>query len=163
MTIELPKKWARLRSTSATERRVDNFKLLLKAMEETPLMSDQISALLKFSPSGTRKYVREMREAGAIEIKCFVEGTATYVGRPLYQLGEPARVAQFLVDIQSQNGVGKPGPKAAIATSAQHLADKSRHFHVMADDVHYAIKVTRIGPVVRDPLVAALFGPAVGV
>ena len=37
------------------------------------------------------------------------------------------------------------------------MAGNGRHFHILADDTHYAIRVNR-GPVTRDPLVAALFG-----
>jgi hypothetical protein len=41
------------------------------------------------------------------------------------------------------------------------MAGSGRHFHILADDTHYAIRVNR-SPVTRDPLVAALFGPAPG-
>jgi hypothetical protein len=39
------------------------------------------------------------------------------------------------------------------------MAGTGRHFHILADDTHYAIRVNR-SPVARDPLVAALFGAA---
>jgi hypothetical protein len=39
------------------------------------------------------------------------------------------------------------------------MAGTGRHFHIRADDTHYAIRVNR-SPVARDPLVAALFGAA---
>ena len=54
------------------------------------MLADKIAWFLKFSPSGARKYIRDLREAGVIELARYIEGTATYLGKAVYQ-ADPGR------------------------------------------------------------------------
>jgi DNA-binding Lrp family transcriptional regulator len=150
----------RVRSTSATLRRIENMQKLIGELSLHEMLADEIAWFLKFSPSGARKYIRDLREAGVIELARYVEGTATYLGKAVYQLTpDPERVAAFLAAIVQPKREGAPPRKERPGIREQAMAGSGRHFHILADDTHYAIRVNR-GPVMRDPLVAALFGTA---
>ncbi|MBJ7309273.1 winged helix-turn-helix transcriptional regulator [Rugamonas sp. CCM 8940] len=150
----------RVRSTSATLRRIENMQKLIGELSMHEMLADEIAWFLKFSPSGARKYIRDLREAGVIELARYIEGTATYLGKAVYQLTpDPDRVRAFLAAIVQPKREGAPPRKERPGLREQHMAGSGRHFHILADDTHYAIRVNR-GPVMRDPLVAALFGSA---
>src|SRR5262249_45278320 len=70
----------RVRSTSATLRRIENMQKLIGELAMHEMLADEIAWFLKFSPSGARKYIRDLREAGVIELARYIEGTATYLG-----------------------------------------------------------------------------------
>jgi hypothetical protein len=145
----------RVRSTSATLRRIENMQKLIAELTQHEMLADEIAWFLKFSPSGARKYIRDLREAGVIELSRYVEGTATYLGKAVYQLTpDPERIAAFLAAIAQPKREGAPPRKERPGLREQAMAGSGRHFHILADDTHYAIRVNR-GPVMRDPLVAA--------
>ena len=149
----------RVRSTSATLRRIENMQKLLNELSTHDMLADEIAWFLKFSPSGARKYIRDLRDAGVIELARYVEGTATYLGKAVYRIcPDTERVKAFLNAIEQPKREGH-APKQYRALHEQTLATTGRHFHILADDTHYAIRVNR-SPVGRDPLVAALFGAA---
>lgn len=150
----------RVRSTSATQRRIENMQKLINELMDHEMLADEIAWFLKFSPSGARKYIRDLREAGVIELARYVEGTATYLGKAVYQISpDPERVQSFLAAIAQPKREGAPPRKERPGLREQAMAGAGRHFHILADDTHYAIRVNR-NPVARDPLVTALFGPA---
>ena len=150
----------RVRSTSATQRRIENMQKLINELMDHEMLADEIAWFLKFSPSGARKYIRDLREAGVIELARYVEGTATYLGKAVYQISpDPERVQAFLAAIAQPKREGAPPRKERPGLREQAMAGAGRHFHILADDTHYAIRVNR-NPVSRDPLVTALFGPA---
>jgi hypothetical protein len=150
----------RVRSTSATQRRIENMQKLINELMDHEMLADEIAWFLKFSPSGARKYIRDLREAGVIELARYVEGTATYLGKAVYQISpDPERVQAFLAAIAQPKREGAPPRKERPGLREQAMAGSGRHFHILADDTHYAIRVNR-NPVGRDPLVTALFGPA---
>jgi hypothetical protein len=150
----------RVRSTSATLRRIENMQKLIGELALHEMLADEIAWFLKFSPSGARKYIRDLREAGVIELARYIEGTATYLGKAVYQLTpDPERVQAFLAAIVQPKREGAAPRKERPSLRDQNMAGSGRHFHILADDTHYAIRVNR-GPVTRDPLVAALFGSA---
>jgi hypothetical protein len=150
----------RVRSTSATLRRIENMQKLIGELSVHEMLADEIAWFLKFSPSGARKYIRDLRDAGVIELARYIEGTATYLGKAVYQLTpDPERVRAFLSAIVQPKREGVVPRKERPGLREQSMAGNGRHFHILADDTHYAIRVNR-GPVMRDPLVAALFGSA---
>lgn len=150
----------RVRSTSATLRRIENMQRLIGELSVHEMLADEIAWFLKFSPSGARKYIRDLRDAGVIELARYIEGTATYLGKAVYQLSpDPERVRTFLAAIVQPKRDGVVARKDRMGQRDQSLSGSGRHFHILADDTHYAIRVNR-GPVTRDPLVAALFGSA---
>jgi DNA-binding Lrp family transcriptional regulator len=150
----------RVRSTSATQRRIENMQKLIGELQTHEMLADEIAWFLKFSPSGARKYIRDLREAGVIELARYIEGTATYLGKAVYRISpDPDRVKAFLGAICQPKREGAAPRKERPGLREQSMAGTGRHFHILADDTHYAIRVNR-SPVTRDPLVAALFGPA---
>ncbi|MES2127963.1 MAG: winged helix-turn-helix domain-containing protein [Pseudomonadota bacterium] len=150
----------RVRSTSATQRRIENMQKLIGELMTHEMLADEIAWFLKFSPSGARKYIRDLREAGVIELARYIEGTATYLGKAVYRISpDPERVQAFLAAIVQPKREGAPPRKERAGAREQNMAGAGRHFHILADDTHYAIRVNR-NPVGRDPLVAALFGAA---
>jgi hypothetical protein len=150
----------RIRSTSATQRRIENMQKLINELMQHEMLADEIAWFLKFSPSGARKYIRDLREAGVIELARYIEGTATYLGKAVYQIcPDKERVQAFLAAINQPKREGAPPRKERPGLREQAMAGTGRHFHILADDTHYAIRVNR-SPVARDPLVTALFGPA---
>jgi DNA-binding Lrp family transcriptional regulator len=152
----------RVRSTSATQRRIENMQKLIGELAQHEMLADEIAWFLKFSPSGARKYIRDLRDAGVIELARYIEGTATYLGKAVYQISpDPERVKAFLAAIVQPKREGVAPRKERPGLREQNMAGTGRHFHILADDTHYAIRMNRT-PVTRDPLVAALFGAAPG-
>lgn len=151
----------RSRDTCKTRVRLDNIRRLLAELAMRELLADDICDLLKYSPSGARKYIRDLREAGVLELSRYVDGTATYLGKALYRLTPDAeRVRMFLAELGHPLQGGTPRPKSSATRIPQAVSSGGRHFHILADDTHYAVRLSS-APAVRDPLVAALFGPAV--
>lgn len=149
----------RIRHTVATQRRLDNMRLLVEALGQREMLADEICDLLKFSPSGARKYIRDLREAGVAELARYVDGTATYIGMAVYTITPDAeRVRTFLAGLAQPRA---PAPLSRGRLNRFAAAGAGRHFHIIDDDTHYAVRVSRV-QVFRDPLVVALFGPAAG-
>lgn len=139
-----------------TQERIDNIKKVVGALREGELKRYELEALLQLSPSGTRKYVADLRESGVLELARYVDGTSTYLGVPVFQLSpDKKRVDDFLAELDA----GGVCPKRKCDKSQLDLAKRmaGRHFHIMQDDTHFAIRVSR-SAVGRDPLVEALFG-----
>src|SRR5690606_9408743 len=114
------------------------------------------------SRSGASKYNRAMREAGVIELARYIECTANYLSKAAYQNSpDPNRLKAYRASICQQKREGPDRPKHRPGLREQNMAGSGRHFQILADDTHYAIRVNR-SPVARDPLVAALFGPPPG-
>ena len=153
---------ARVRSTAATGRRNASLRRLVAEFSLREMTVPDVANFLDFSTSGARKYIRDLREAGVIELARYIEGTATYLGKAVYQISpDPERVKAFLAAICQPKREGAAPRKERPGLREQSMAGTGRHFHILADDTHYAIRVNR-SPVARDPLVAALFGPAPG-
>ena len=150
----------RVRSTSATQRRIENMQKLIGELTTHEMLADENASFLKFSPSGASKNIRDQREARDNELARYIEGTATYLGKAVYQISpDPERVKAFLAAIVQPKREGAAPRKERPGLREQSMAGTGRHFHILADDTHYAIRVNR-SPVARDPLVAALFGAA---
>lgn len=133
--------------------RVEKIKLLIDTFRKRDLMRDEVGHVLGYSPSGARKYIKDLREFGVIELARYVEGTATFLGYPVYKLTSDAqRVEDFLATVESNMQMPARGQGEFKA-----VVDPTRHFHIMQDDVQHAIRVSRV-KVARDYLVTALFG-----
>lgn len=143
-----------VRKTSATERRVENMQKLVAELVNHDMLADEIAWFLKFSPSGARKYIRDLREAGVVELAHYVESTATYIGKAVYRIAsDPERIQAFLAAITQPKREGKHRKVDSGLSQGGHCR------YTMAGEVHRMASL-RKKPIVRDPLVAALFGPA---
>ena len=146
----------RTRCTSMTEQRTANLKSLIAELAAREMQADDICAHLKMSPSGARKYIADLRAAGVAVLARYADGTATYLGKACYRLaGDPLLVSEFLGQIEQH----KHEPRMPAPPVRELPVAPGRSFHIMADDTHFAVRINRQS-VMRDPLVAALFGPA---
>lgn len=145
------------RNTVSTRRRQDNTRKLISELAKREMMADEICFFFGYSPSGVRKYIRALREAGVIELAGYAEGTAAYLGKAVYRLTPDAdRISAFLELLDHGD---TPQTTARVGNSRIKHPPGSGRLHIMDDDTYYRIKPE---PVVcrRDELVAALFGAA---
>jgi hypothetical protein len=71
------------------------------------------------------------------------------------QAGAADKVQAFLACLAAQ----APARPVTLRQTPESIAarEPGRRFHILADDEHYSIRVSRAAPA-RDPMVAALFG-----
>lgn len=134
---------------SRTTARLEKIRKLIAALQLGQLMREDIANLLQLSPSGVRKYIADLREAGVMEIARFVDGTATFLGYPEYRLTPDfSRVQDYLAALDAAPVCAR---KEKTSELVQAQRNPSRHFHILADDEHYAIRVSR-APAAPDPM-----------
>lgn len=144
----------RIRNTLATRRRIANIRLIIDTLPAREMDIDDICALLQFSPSGARKYISELLAGSVIEIARYLDATATYSGRPAYRLApDQVTINEYLARLEKNMAAPQREPVA----KSMFPQVPGRNFHIMDDDTHFAVRIHR-APVMRDPLVAALFG-----
>jgi hypothetical protein len=109
----------------------------------------EIGDVLQLGPSGVRKYLVDLGEKVAF---------GSIGGEQLCRLTLGAEEAKAFVAQLTTEAIGRP--RASRASDFEIAKrDPGRHFHILDDDEHYPIRMRR-DQVVRDPFVAALFGPA---
>lgn len=137
-----------------TAARIEKLRNLVTALLAGAMTRDEIGEVLLVGPSGVRKYLADL--SGKVGVTRYVDGTEASQGLPVYGLTITAAEAQ---DYLAGLAIGAPTravtePKSVVTIAAR---DPSRHFHILEDDVHYSVRVSRT-PVQRDVLVAAFFG-----
>lgn len=139
---------ARHVTPSHTAGRIERICSLVLAFQARGAMTRaEIGDVLKVGPSGVRKYLVDLGENVTFG---FVGGTQ------LCRLALSADEATEYVTELTRAAAGRPRPhRASDFEIAQR--DPKRRFHIMVDDEHYPIRMRR-DHIVRDPLVAALFG-----
>ena len=147
------------RRTTATERRVKQTKALIAEFATREMIVDEVCFLLGFSPSGARKYIKTLRNAGVIELARYIGGTASYIGKPSFQLSDDQGVVDAFIATLSEPRVAAQRSTVPPAAKDRKPEVPGRHLHIMGDDVPYSVRAWR-GTPTRDPLVAAFFGPA---
>jgi predicted transcriptional regulator len=130
---------------SGTAARIEKIRSLVTALTAGQLSRAEIADLLKMGQSGVRKYLVDLRgmveqgyEGGQLMVRLVVsvETAQEFIaGLTIQKAARPSRPSDFSIAVR------QPG----------------RHFHILEDDEHYAIRIHR-SPAARDPLVAALFG-----
>lgn len=141
-----------------TAQRTERLLALVAALQTSHMMREDIGELLQVGPSGVRKYIKDL--GAAIEVDRYVDGTGKFIGFPVYRLAmTPEQAQAYLTGLAAAPEARRTRASASALSIA--AKDPSRHFHILADDTHYAVRVSR-SPVARDPLVAALFGPRGG-
>jgi predicted transcriptional regulator len=138
-----------------TAERIERIRRLITELQDRDMRREDIADLLEMGPSGVRKYIADLRESGVMEIARYADGTATFLGYAEYRLALGAdETREYLANLAAAPTSGRKEKVPEFTLAAR---DPSRRFHILADDTHYAIRVSR-APIVRDPLVAALFG-----
>lgn len=137
-----------------TAARVEKLRILINALLANQMERDAIGQLLQVGPSGVRKYIAEL---GAMVTRR-VDVSAALESVTVYRLAITAAEAQAYLDDLTSNTCARAvvEPKSSLLAAAR---DPSRHFHIMRDDAHFSVRVSRTPPM-RDPMVAALFGGA---
>lgn len=132
-----------------TAGRIERICNLVRAFQARGAMTRaEIGDALKIGPSGVRKYLTDLGEKVAF----------SYVGgEQLCRLTLNAEEATAFVAKLRIDAVGRPRATGQ-SNFEKAVRDPSRRFHILADDEHYPIRIRR-DQVVRDPLVAAFFGP----
>lgn len=138
----------RTRVTSATARRTANITNLIAVLRKNDKMTfNSISEHLQMSPSGTRKYVRELIDSDVLR----------EVDHRVYSLHSANLVDAF----ESALALAQK-PRSALSVRRGSPQPCGVTVHIMSDDTHYQIKRPKV-VCARDELVTALFGsgPAV--
>lgn len=158
MNKEFPKAMKRERNTAATQCRTEKLKILIAEISTREMQAREIALCLKYSPSGSRKYIHDLRKAGVIELDRYIGGLGASIGKAVYKISHNAeRVKAFLADIE------QPKIKSQVKMETAAHSDKGsggngRHFHILADDIRHPVRVDRPRPVVHEPVLAHFFG-----
>jgi hypothetical protein len=130
-----------------TAERVKKIRTLISALQAGQLSRDEIGDLLEMGPSGVRKYLGDL----AHRVEQVIAGGESFIRLAM----RADEVEGYLAEIAAQASA-RPAT-ASCTPQAIAARDSRRHFHILADDTHYAVRVNRAAPA-RDWAVAALFG-----
>lgn len=143
---------------SHTATRLTRLRILVGAFLNGEMTRGDMADLLQLSLSGIRPYIKDLRHI--IVVDRYIDPTTYSPGDPVYCLAVTAAEATAYMATLG-NAPAAPPVRAARSEMSKAQRDPYRHFHIMADDAHYAIRVSRAAPA-RDPLVAAFFGTPAG-
>jgi len=136
-----------------TTARLASLRKLVEALAVREMTRSEIAKLLGIGESAARTYIADLREHLTI-LHC--EALITWPLSPgVYRLtASPEAITAYLESMDA--ATARPARASSMEIAAR---DPRRHFHILGDDEHYAVRVSRAAPA-RDPMVAALFGPA---
>lgn len=152
---------SRSRHTAATKARNENLITVIEALNTQNMDVFEIEVLLGFSPSGTRKYLRDLSDLHMIEIV----GPALNGKGQRYKITEDAeRVKKTLLTLREMNdGISATASELSTELPASKIPFKQRHagrqIFTSQDDVPFNPSMKKnAGEGHRDPLHAFLFG-----
>ena len=142
----MPTPYKRVRVTVSTVRRIENYTLLLATLKTSDGMTiADVSDLLHKSPSGARKYMKPLRETGAIHITGYEGRRENFEGFPIYSLVSD-EAAQAFMEL-----IGLPESKfPARARKEAVNVSPGRRVHILEDDIRYNVDLVE-GVCRRDP------------
>ncbi|MES2257026.1 MAG: hypothetical protein V4724_00835 [Pseudomonadota bacterium] len=151
-----------MRTASArptTLRRVEKLRRLIAALSSRQMDVAAAAAFLGCSPAAARNHLYELLAARVIvPVPVRADGGGAGGDSIAYTLHADAAIVEAFVDtLREVHGArfifaGKRSRKRGLFVGG-------RYFHIMLDDVGFALQICD-EPVRRDPLVAALFGDA---
>lgn len=147
----------RVRVTAATKRRSANMLKLVDRLRSVGEMSTKdMDEFLQFSPSGTRKYLKELRAAEILKLSRFEDGARGYTGTAYFKLtSNETLLATFVKEMEDCSGnVGTERPAPAVRT--RKLGDRT--VHIVADTVLYRVQLPSTAIPQPDPVLSAFFG-----
>lgn len=151
----MPTPYQRVRVTSATLQRVQHFRNLIAGFKAGGMMFDQICAMLAMTPSGGRKYLRDLREAGVVHVVNHDSPRPPhFIGYQVFGLVSEALADEFL------DKIALPANGRMVVPVKARDENPGVRTHIMGDDVRFEVKRPKF-VAHRDELVSALFGPAV--
>lgn len=133
-----------------------NLRRLVQGLQHRMMGMDQVQELLHVGPTAARKYLFQLEDAKCITVDHLAEPNPRAMkGHAVYALTkDTAVVDQFLV-LADANEVPPPAPRRPVPDPEK----TGRRFHILGDDQAINFN-TNMRQVMRDPLVAALFGAA---
>jgi hypothetical protein len=154
------------RCTSATRKRADNMKSLIENLRAVGRMGrDDFGLFLGMSPSGGRKYLRELAEDEMIHIVGFEEIMKNgQPGAPTFALNKDvALVDAYLLKLETapQNLTERRARVDHTSTGPRMQkvqAEDGRQVHMLRDDVEHKPRSARFKIPAHEPVLAAFFG-----
>lgn len=150
-----PEIFGRVRVTSATVRRSEMLIKVLEELRTRNMTMFQLADFLGYSPSGTRKYVRDLKNSEMIQ---------TVSRDPkdceIFALIDDLPAVQAFIDkLNAVKSVSKYGPKIAGPKPIMAQRHAGRQIYTSFDDAPFKLSTTRnAGEGKRDLMVALLFG-----
>lgn len=138
----------RLRVTDATKRRDRNVRTIIDTLRCGTCLKDDLRDLLDVSQSSITKYVQLLREAGVIELACYVDTTRTSLGTPVYRIARDTEAVDAY--LRSLDDGAIPQPEQG----------QTHHIHRLQDDGHWPNRAPKAGIPPPDPVLAHFFGRA---
>jgi hypothetical protein len=139
---------------SHTAARLARLQILIGAFLNGEMTRGDMADLLQLSLSGIRPYIKDLRHV--ITVDRWIDPTTYSPGDPVYRLAVSAVEATAYMATLGDAPAALP-VRTVRSEMGKAQRDPGRHFHILADDAHYAIRISRAAPS-RDPMVAALFG-----
>lgn len=117
-----------------TPARIEGMKTLIAALQVRDMIIDDVCELLQFSPSGARKYIRDLQDGFVLEVYAAgAEHKRTY-----RLVDDEAAVQAFIERLAMGRTLARAAARSPIARAQR---DTTRHFHLMRDDAYFAVKV----------------------
>ena len=136
----------------SSQRRIDNFRLLIARLGDSPLDPHAVTLLLSVSHTAARNYLHELVEAGVARPDTD-RAEKTFVRMK----GERDVIERFLDELVMAASAERISVRRSAKRHDSHIG--KCFIHVLHDDVSFPLTMHSL-PVRRDPLVAALFGSA---
>jgi len=146
------------RLTTAVKRRIEHMTRLIDELRQRPMTLDAVCFFLKFSSSGARKYIADLKQADMLRVVGTTSTRQAYYQQPEYQLTlDEERVTEFMTAMRNVH--------AKIADHAQFGPKEKavplytgRMLHLMKDDEHFHVRRTNSIIPRPDPLLAMFYG-----
>ncbi|WP_323142750.1 hypothetical protein [Massilia phyllosphaerae] len=137
---------------SHTAARLARLRILVGAFLNGEMTRGDMADLLQLSLSGIRPYIKDLRHI--ITVDRWIDPTTYSPGDPVYRLAVSAVEATAYMDT-----LGDAPGVLQMRPSTMDIAarDPRRHFHILSDDEHYAVRISRVGPF-RHWMDTVLFG-----
>lgn len=137
----------RVRTTSATLRADKKMRELVELISDRqPISVCELGIIMELSSPGIRKYIYRLVDAQIVMQFCDDRRQSH-----IKLVASEAELARFMKDFNTPEPPSKDLPIVEIPSD--------RRLHIMADDIAFKVRADH-APARRDPLVAALFGPA---
>jgi hypothetical protein len=146
-------RFGRMRCTAATRRRSDMMRALIGHFQLGEMRQSEIQDAISLSPSGARKYIRELIDFSIITVDRYEDGGPMSIGIAVFRLNRCENtVAKF---IESLDAGGNAIPKRVKKSHGE-----DRQLHLMGEAVPAAVRM-RMRPVAPDPIAlpASFFRP----
>lgn len=126
------------------EAKVKNLRDIIEYLRTDHADKNEIAILLGCGESCARAYFKLLESSGIV--KRFSRGQ--YEAQRYYLIDDAARIEKFFTAV----ALKKPTPAPRLRRTAldKAMRDETRHFHLLQDDTHFAVKIAK-APLGSDP------------